>query len=108
MTTIDLAPLYADVAPLLVAVLVALASWALHRIAQKFHIDALDSHRDVLASAITSGVALAVKQLPQGASVDSKIAVAVNYITPKVPDALKALKVTPENLASIIAAKLPA
>jgi len=106
--TVDLGPIYADLAPLLVAVLVGFASWALHRIAQKFHVDALDGHRDVLAGAIANGVALAVKQLPQEASVDSKVAVAVNYVTPKVPDALKALKVTPENLASIIQARLPA
>lgn len=107
VTSIDLAPIYADLAPLLVAVLVGFASWALKRLADKFHIEALNGHREVLAGAIANGVALAVKALPPTASVDEKVAVAVNYITPKVPDALKALKVTPENLGSIIAAKLP-
>ena len=104
---IDLTPLYAELIPFVVAVVGVLLSWALHKIAVKYHLDALDSHRDVVINAVDNAISYAVKKLPATASANDKIAAAVNYVLPKVPEALSALKVTPDSLAQIVAARLP-
>jgi hypothetical protein len=112
MTPIDLTPLVDQVlVPIVSTVLVGVATWALTKVAAYAHFQISDGQRKVVADAITNGIAYAEKQLAGNGvivSADAKVAAAVNYVLPKVPGALKALGVTPEHLAQIIAAKLPA
>lgn len=111
MVSIDLSPVVNGViVPLLTPILLAVATWAISRIAKYAHFQIQDGQRQVVADAITSGIAYAQKTLGplEIVSADARIATAVSYVLPKVPDALKSLGVTPAHLAQIVAAKLPA
>lgn len=111
MTTIDLSPLVNGVIlPLLAPVLLAVVTWAATKVAALAHIQIQDSQRDVLTAAVNNGLAFAEQKLAgyEHVSADDKVAAAVNYILPKVPDALKGLGVTPEHLAQLVTARLPA
>lgn len=108
---IDLAPTINQVVlPLVATVLTAFASWALARVAKLAHFQLQDGQRALVGQAIDSGVAMIQKRLAAGETIhtDGQVASVVNYVLPKVPDALKGLGVTPDHLASVIQAKLPA
>lgn len=109
--TIDLSPLINGVIlPLLTPVLLAVATWAATKVAAYAHFQIQDGQRALLSSAIDNAIAYAEQLLAGKESVtaNDKVATAVNYLLPKVPDALKSLGVTPEHLAQIITAKLAA
>lgn len=111
MTTIDLTPLVNGVLiPLFTPVLLSVLIWAATKIAGLAHMQIQSAQRDVLSAAIVNGIAYAEKTLAPhlGVTADDKVAAAVNYILPKVPDALKGLGVTPDHLADLVTARLPA
>lgn len=110
MTTIDLSPIVDGVLiPLLTPVLLAVVTWAATKVAALAHIQIGAAQRTVLESAINNGIAYAEKTMAPrlGVTADDKVAAAVNYILPKVPDALKGLGVTPDHLAQLVTARLP-
>jgi len=108
---IDLAPLIDGVvAPILSAVLMALASWALVKIAGLLHIQISDSQRNVVLNAIPHALTFAEqKLLAKGATftASEQVAEALNYLAPKVSGALAWLGITPEHLAEMVTARLP-
>lgn len=107
---IDLAPtINTVILPLLGSVLIAAATWAVTRVAALAHITIQDSQRKIVADAITNGLAFAQQRLGPGEKINTSqvVADAVGYILPKVPDALKALNITPDHLAEVVQAKLP-
>lgn len=111
MTTIDLAPLVNGIViPLLTPVLLAVIMWVATKVAALAHIQIQDSQRDVLTAAVNNGIAYAERVLAPrlGITADDKVATAVNYILPKIPDALKGLGITPDHLAQLVTARLPA
>lgn len=108
---IDLAPIVNGViVPLLTPALIAAITWAAARIGKLAHIQLQDSQRALLATAIDNAIAYAEQLLAGKAQVQAsdKVATAVNYLLPKAPEALKSLGVTPEHLAQMVTAKLPA
>ncbi len=108
---IDLAPLInAYVVPILTAVLLSLASWAMSKAATYFHFTVQDGQRALVNGAIDNAIAYAQQMLAgkENVTANQTVSTAVNYLLPKIPDTLKALGVTPEHLAQIITAKLPA
>ncbi len=110
MSMIDLAPLVNQVViPIITPVLLGVATWALTRVAKYAHFQVQDSQRKLVLDVVDNAVAYAEKMLAGKASVtvNDKVATAVNYILPKVPDALKAVGITPEHLAQIVTARLP-
>jgi hypothetical protein len=107
---IDLSPIINNVlVPLVATGLSGVAAWVLGRVAAYFHFQLSQGQRQVVSDAIDNGIALAVKRLgPVTINADQHVAEVVNYVLPKVPDALKHLGVTPDHLAEVIAAKMPA
>lgn len=110
MTAIDLAPLVNGVViPLITPVLLAVATWALTKVAGYAHFQIQDGQRRVVSDAIDHGIAYAQKALASHETVnaDATVAAAVNYILPKVPGALASLGVTGDHLAQLVTARLP-
>ena len=110
MTTIDVAPIINQVVvPILSAVLLTALSWAATRIASYFHIKLQDSQRAVLSTAVNNGIAYAQQALAgrENVTLGDKASLAVSYILPKVPGALKSLGVTPDHLSQLVTAQLP-
>lgn len=108
---IDLSPLINGVIiPLLTPILIALVGWAATKVAALAHIQIQDSQRAVIGDAVTNGLAFAEQKLApyEQVTADQKVAAAVNYILPKVPDALKSLGITPQHLMDLVTARLPA
>lgn len=107
---VDLSPIITQlVLPLVGAVATGLAGLLMAKLAAVAHITVQDSQRQVVNDAITNGIALAQKKLAPGEvlNVDAAVAQVLNYVIPKVPDALKALNVDPDHLADVVKAKLP-
>lgn len=115
MNTIDLKPLLAVLIQFGAVILTVALSWAVKRAADYFHVAKDSELRKVVSGAIDNGIAFAVAKAKEaearGAVIHTKdemVANAANYVLPKVPAALNSLGVTPEHLAEIITAKLPA
>jgi hypothetical protein len=113
MSHIDFAPLANLAITFLCTVLTLIAPVIALKLVQLLHLQGDDKARSVIASAIENGVALgkarAAEAIASGVNVDVKNAVianAMDYVLPKVPDAMKRLNVTPEGVASRIEAKL--
>lgn len=115
MNTIDLKPLLDVLIQFGALILTGVLAWAVKRAADYFHVAKDSELRTVVSGAIDNGIAFAVAKAKdaeaRGATIHTKdqmIANAANYVLPKVPDALAKLGVTPDHLAEIITAKLPA
>lgn len=108
---LDLAPLVNTVIiPLLAPTLMACAAWAAAKLASYAHVQLQDSQRALLNAAITNALNYAEHQLAghETVTVSEKVATAVAYLQPKIPGALKSLGVTPDHLADLVIARLPA
>lgn len=110
-SVIDLAPILNQiVVPILVPIVTALAGLALAKIAQLAHFNLQDGQRALVLAAVDNAIAFAEQKLAGQAvtiTADQKIAAAVNYLLPKIPQALSALKITPAHLGEIVAARIP-
>lgn len=107
---IDLSPILNGVIfPLLAPMLMALAGLALAKVAQVAHFQLSDGQRALVLGAIDNAIAFAEQKLSPGAvvTVDQKVAAAVNYLLPKIPQALNFLKISPAQLGEIVAARIP-
>lgn len=110
MTPIDLTPLVDQVVlPILAPVLVVAITWAAKRVADFFHIQLQDSQRRMLESAMQSALAFAEAEIrgrTVQVSASDKVAVAVDYLLPKVPAALASLGIDKDHLADMLKARL--
>lgn len=106
---IDLSPIVSGViVPLITPVVLALAAYALKRVASLAHISIQDSQRKVVEGAIQNGIKFAVSKLgPVNVAASDQVTAAVNYILPKVPGALNGLGITPDHLTEMVQARLP-
>lgn len=110
-TAIDLAPtLNTVVLPLLTSAVLALAGWVLSVIAIHFHIVISSTQRALVESAIQNGIAFAQGKLAPGEKLTASgdVSAVLGYVLPKIPGALAWLKVSPDSLAQLITARLPA
>jgi hypothetical protein len=108
--TVDLAPLVNGVLfPLVSGGLVAVVGWAVKKAGDYFHFQVQAGQRQLLETAIGNGIAFAEKALAshESVSVDARVAVAAQYVLPKVPGALASLGITPQHLEQLITARLP-
>lgn len=98
------------VLPILTPLLIALVGWAAQRVAAYAHFQISDGQRALVATAVTNGIAFAQQKLGpyEKVNADAHIGAVLAYVLPKIPDALKSLGITPDHLAQIITAKLPA
>lgn len=113
--TLDLSPILNTGIQILAAVLLAAGSWAIGRLVQKLKLDGDASVRAYLETALQVGIsAAAARAKAAGASLahptvrSQAVADVVNYVTPKVPDALARFGITPDHLASMVTARLDA
>lgn len=105
---ISLAPLLNNfVFPILASVLMALAAWALNKVAAYAHFQISEGQRNLVETAIGNGIAYAEKLLPTEIVASSRVAAVVNYVLPKIPGALQFLGITPASLEQLIIARLP-
>ena len=124
-TAVDVASLWAQIAPSIAAVLVAgigvLGGWVLKRLGavlQRYgdvlHVDLEATYRDSLHSAAETGVNLALSRIgtaigPIGIDLKSQIlAEALRWVIASVPDAIAYLGLTPDRLGPLVEAKLGA
>lgn len=103
----DLKTLAVALAPhileLLAGALSALIGWAAMAAKRKWGLDIESRHREALHSALMTGARMALDRAisPQGAA-----DLAVGYAEASVPDAIKALRPTPEVLINLARAKV--
>lgn len=108
MNAISLAPLVNGlIVPILVPLLMALAGWALNKVAAYAHFQISQGQRDLVDTAIANGIAYAQTKLPATVGIDGMVGQVVAYVLPKIPGALKFLGVTPASLEQLIIARLP-
>lgn len=112
---VDLSPLLNQLIEAAGLVVMALASWALVYLKNRFKIDVDDKTRAYLSDAIDNAIKYAEQKtestLDPIAKVDTKnakVAVAVDYVVAHVPDAVAHFGLTPDALARLVTAKLPA
>ncbi len=113
-SVIDLRPFFNEVVfPLAGAVLTALGGWAVQRIGRLAHIQMNEKQSHMVEVALHNAIEYAVQKAQTAADShaivtpkNELVATAVNYILPKIPDALKSLKITPEGLKQRIEARL--
>lgn len=107
---IDLAPtINTVVIPMLSAGVLAVFGWAGAMIAAHFHFQISAGQRQLVETAIANGLALVQAKLAPGETLkaDAAVAQVAGYVLPKIPGALAWLKITPDALTSLIAARLP-
>lgn len=107
---IDFGPTISTVVlPFVATLATGVIAWAATMIGARFHIQISAEHRAALNSAITNGISYVQSQLAPGEQITapSNMAAVVNYVLPKVPDALTWLKVDGDSLAQLILARLP-
>lgn len=115
-TIVDLSPLLSVLVQFLAAILMVLLSWAAAKLAQKLGLEQDEKVRQLLDEVIRKGIAYGATQLEAKAggavrSVDLRsdlVAMAAEYVARGVPDALARFKVTPDRLADMVRARLPA
>ncbi len=101
-----LAPIVADYLAFLI---LGIVGFFLRNLPAKWRLEVEQKHRDALHKALLTGVNLAVDTLqlhPAVATHDKAIAVAVDYVKGSVPDALKRLAPSQEQLEAMARAKL--
>ena len=101
-----LAPVIADY---LGFVILGIVGFFLRNLPAKWRLDVEQKHRDALHRALLTGVNFAFDTLqlhPAVATHDKAIAVAVDYVKGSVPDALKRLAPSQEQLEAMARAKL--
>tara|TARA_Y100000031_G_C8231879_1_gene391299 strand:- start:909 stop:1295 length:387 start_codon:yes stop_codon:yes gene_type:complete len=113
-STLDLTIVLQSLAGLLIAVLVALATFGINWVRQKVGLDKLtqdDVIRRYLEDAIVAGVNYAISHIPQKVTVSGKaafIAEASKYVLNSVPDALEHFGITEDKLSKMVEARLAA
>ncbi len=115
-TTVAIAPWWAVVEPFIMplvsAIVAGLLAWLSTEVKRFLGIKIEAQHREALHSAVMSGVAAALTRMSKSAQ-DARIEIkadvvrdAILWAERSVPDAIKALGVTPEDIANLAAAKL--
>jgi hypothetical protein len=114
-TTIDLTAILYYVIDLAAAALFAVLSWAGGLLARKLKLEADSEVRRYLDEAIRRAIDYGVSRAREFgkdlSEVDVRseiVADAVDYLIPKIPDALKRFGITPDALADMVRARLPA
>lgn len=108
--TVDFSVIFNQIVfPLLGVVLTWAATYALTKVAQAAHFNVSDGQRAVVETAVQNGIAFAEKELAghEQITVDDKVGAVLQYVLPKVPDALKWLGIDEAHLADVIRARLP-
>jgi hypothetical protein len=118
MFEIDFGPILDAIIPIIVGVVGIVGSWALARLGKRFGVEIDETTRDYVKQAIDGGIQYAVRKVapnvgPNGQIVatievrNEMLASAVGYVIAQVPDGLRQLKLTPENIANIVDRALP-
>lgn len=116
-TLIDLGPILDQVVMLLAAALLAVGTWAVKKVSDKFGLENDDKIRQYLLSAVERGVEFGKHKAEEAvgdadwSKVDVKnemVAYAATYVLTKVPDAVKRFNLTEEGVRDLILAKLGA
>lgn len=112
-TTVDLTPLLQLAITFAVALLSALGAWAIKRVGDRLGLEADDKRRAYLNEALEKGLVFAAERgVAAGADLkridvrDRMVTAAIEYVLPKVPDALQKLKITPDDLRQMLEARL--
>ncbi len=114
-TIIDLSVVGGYALEALAGLILALGSWAVHKLAQKFGMENDDKLRAVVMTAVTNGVAYGKKKAK--AELDSadwaKIEVenvlvghAATYVLSKVPDTVARFNLSEEDIKDLVLSKL--
>lgn len=111
---IDLTPLIDLGLDILIAIVLALGSWALAWLGRKLKLDADNEVRAYLERALASGVNYAANRARERGQDLSSLEVrnvtvrdAVAYVVAHTPDALAHFGVTPDALGELVRARLP-
>ena len=113
MSEIDLSPIVPVAVDLMAAILLAVGSWALARLARWLRLKGDDEVRVYLDTALLNGIELAKRRLKERgknltmATKREALAHATGYVIAQVPGALKRLKVDPAAVERAIEARLP-
>ena len=112
---IDLSPVLSILLQCLGGVVLAVGSWALYKVQQKFGLENEDKLREVVMGAIERGVTYgkhkAEEELKDSdwAKIETKNAMighAASYVLGKVPDAVKKFGLSEEQIKDLVLAKL--
>jgi len=114
MFEIDLTPLLDVGLQILAGILLAVGTWAVSKIAKKVGIEVDDAARAYVREAIQGGIDYAVKAAKAAGKDVTKIEVknelvadAVNYVLAQVPDGIRKLNLTQENVENLVRRHLP-
>lgn len=115
MTPVDFTPLANVLLDLAATAATVVGTWALSKLAKVAHVTLSQQNAKILETAMQSGINFALSKAEEYAKANAGavpiksdvVATAVNYVLPKVPDALAKLGVTKEGLAQRIEARLP-
>jgi len=114
-SVIDLSPVLTILLQCLGGVVLAVGSWALYKVQQKFGLENEDKIREVVMGAIERGVTYgkhkAEEELKDAdwAKVETKnalVAHAASYVLTKVPDAVKKFKLSEDQVKELVLTKL--
>jgi hypothetical protein len=111
---IDLRPLFDQVVfPIVGTVLTGFAAWAVAKISKLAHIQLTQAQARTLEGAMQNGINFALQRAQAAADAHGQVttkqeivALAVNYVVPKVPQAMNSLGVSNQGLAERIEARL--
>lgn len=113
---VDLAPAVQVLLQMLAGLLLAVGTWGVKRISDRFGIEVDDKIRGYLMSAVSGAVGFGIRKAK--ALIEEKpgwtriqvenaiVASAASYILSKVPDAVKRFNLTEEDIRDLILAKL--
>jgi len=114
MFEIDLTPLLDVGIEILAGALLAVATWAVTRFARKIGIDIDDKTRAYLRDAIAGGIDYAIKAAKAAGKDIGRVEVrnalvadAARYVLAQVPDGVRRLKLSRENVENLIRRHLP-
>jgi len=116
-TLVDLSPLLLQLLSVVGVAVLAIAGWAVKKVADKFGLENDAKIREYLLSAVERGVEFGKHKAEEKlgdanwAKIDVKnelVASAAGYVLKKVPDALKKFKLTEDDVKDLILSKLGA
>jgi len=118
MFEIDFGPVISVGLELLIGALLGVATWAVTRLGKRFGIEIDEGTRDYVRQAIDGGVIYAFRKVVPNVGPNNQpivttqvrnklLAEAVSYVLTQVPDGLRRLNMTRENVEKLVTRALP-